>query len=291
LDAWLEVARNGSHIEAGSSLARDDIDLAFRPVSQLAWAGLVSAVDHLAAFRDVWLKAGNSHPYADLTLLRSALLSSAITVHLLDDTPGVNRKERCRRGALAAVLELTDERNFLQRAVGLPNATDPGSGHAERTSRVDELLASAKEAARKFGATNKELRYGLAATDAVRTAGRVVSRQDSRAQAEELSAGVLTLWSRGSGAAHGRLWPYMYGAEPIDAGIRLSVDNVMAIFSAAMLVIHQGWRLWDLRRTDHLSDIGRSTENEAPSGRERDAFGIVRDSAAGWDSRQEAMSR
>lgn len=162
MNAWLEVARHGSTIETGSSLARDDTLLPFRPLSQLAWAGLVSAADHLAAFRDVWLTARNSHPYADLTLGRSALLSCAITVHLLDDTPGVSRKERCRRGALAAIAELNDEHNFLQRAVGLPGANDTGSGHTERTARVDELLASAREAARGFGATKTELRNGLA---------------------------------------------------------------------------------------------------------------------------------
>ena len=101
LPEWEDRVRKAPVVQPGSSL---DGDVQVFPDGvNAAWLNMTVAVDHLTVLRELWLKTGVVHAFADATLLRAALLAASTAVYLLDDSPGVSRQDRVRRGAGRAV--------------------------------------------------------------------------------------------------------------------------------------------------------------------------------------------
>lgn len=82
LEWWRERERHEYTPTEGSELAVDDEDWPWWRLSQLAFAGLASARQHLDAVRVHYAETG-PYPLADPTLMRSALLGAAQAAWLL----------------------------------------------------------------------------------------------------------------------------------------------------------------------------------------------------------------
>jgi hypothetical protein len=253
LPAWDDRTRQPPDVEPGSSLD-GDIKI-YSNVAAIAWQGLTSAVDHLKALRDLWMTAGSVHAFADATLLRAALLSAATTVYLLDDSPGVARRDRVKRGALAAV---SDHRDHLRHQSGMTEMTATlgeaaTATHQALITRLQEWIARAEHVARDHGATREEIRRGLVDTTSIVQAGRVISRHESREQQIRLESGIRAVWQKGSADAHARTWQTMtrrnLAGSPL---LRADIPELINGLNAATLVLNEAWRLWDQRRINHL---------------------------------------
>ncbi len=254
LPAWDERTREPADAEPGSSL---DGDIKIYPnVAAIGWQGITSAVDHLKALRDLWMTAGSVHAFADATLLRAALLAAATTVYLLDDSPGIARRDRVKRAALAA---LSDHRDHLWHQTAMTEMTatlgeKATATHQRLITRLREWASRAEQVAREHGATQKELRNGLVATDCIVRAGHVISRHQPPEQQIWLQSGLRAVWQKGSADAHARTWQTMSRRNPDGSPLlRADVPELMNGLNAATLVLNEAWRLWDVRRVNHLA--------------------------------------
>ena len=254
LPAWDERTRTRPDVQPGSSL---DGDLkAYPHLAAIATQGTTSAVHHLKAVRDLWMTAGTVHTFAAATLLRAALLAAAIAVFLLDDSPGVTRRERIKRAALAA---LTDHRDHLwhQTAMAEMTATlgeDATAAHQDLIANLRHRVAEAEHVGREHGATKKEIGKGLVDTACIVRAGRVLSRHQPPAEQVRLEAGLRAVWQKGSADAHARTWQTTPRRNP-DGGplLRADIPEVMTGLNAATLVLNEAWRLWELRTVNYLA--------------------------------------
>lgn len=254
LPAWDERTRQPAEAEEGSSL---DGDIKIYPnVAALAWQGITSAVDHLKALRDLWMTAGSVHAFADATLLRAAVLAAATSVYLLDDSPGIARRDRVKRAALAS---LSDHRDHLWHQTAMTELTatlgeEATAAHQALIGRLQQWEAHANQVAREHGATQMERRNGLVATDCIVAAGQVISRHQPPEQQIRLQTGLRAVWQKGSADAHARTWQTMTRRDPDGTPLlRADISELMNGLNAATLVLNEAWRLWDARRVNHLN--------------------------------------
>jgi hypothetical protein len=213
-------------------------------------------VDHLKALRDLWDDASTVHAFAGATLLCGALLAAATPVYLLDDNPGVGRSARVKRGALAA---LRDHRDHLWHQTAMSELTatlgeEAVAAHQGLIGPLQEWTARAERVAREHGATQKEIRSGLVATECSVQAGRVLSRHQRPEEQIRLESALRAVWQKGSADGHSRTWQTMTRRNPAGGPV-LSADILELVngLNAATLVLNEGWRLWDLRRVNHLA--------------------------------------
>lgn len=197
----------------GSELAEDDSDWRWTPVSQVAFTGMGAARDHLQAVR-VHIEAGELFPFAQQTLLRTAILAAAQGVWVLAPN---DREERLRRARTFAYENLKQHLVFLRDLQGLspaPHAgTDAVERHAaQRRTELADLRAAAGQGAQP-----------LNATDVIQKA--VLATWGS----PELATEARVEWRRGSGAAHGLPWSVL-GRQGTRAGA--ADEDGMATFHA-----------------------------------------------------------
>jgi hypothetical protein len=152
----------------GSELPEDDSDWQWTPVSQVAFTGMGAARDHLQAVR-VHIEAGELFPFAQQTLLRTAILSAAQGVWVLapDD-----RAERLSRARTFAYENLEQHQVFLLDLQGLaptPHAgTDAVERHAaQRRAELADLRAAAGQGVQPLNATDV-IQKAVLATGAAR---------------------------------------------------------------------------------------------------------------------------
>lgn len=277
LPTWRERAAGEEPVEPGSSLAAEDLALPVLPVSHLAWMNLLAAVDHLQALRDLWMGTKSLHAFASNTLLRSAILTASTCVYLLDDSPGVTRRERQMRAGLAAVSDFEDALQFHKAASvladSLGHAAVQASGRG--AAALDQRVDMARAAAKANGATAAQVRGGLKAYLCVKTAAQVLGRTSpGTGDRQVITVGLNTIWQQGSADAHGRYWQWQQRSRlkvtPHEDSLRMTVaanlDEVVMGLQAAFLVTNECWRLWDLRRLDHRRHTAGQTPT-APTGR------------------------
>lgn len=188
LDAWRLRLSTPFQPAPGSELATDDSDWLPTPVSQIAVAAAGAARDHLQAVR-VQIDARNLFPYAQMTLIRTAMLAAAQAVWVFAPAASSQRIERART---LAKQEYEQHLLFLTDLMALaPADKNTASVHQHVSQRLAQL--DAKRAAdgqrAKFEATRTVELAALATWGSTQTA---------------LEAKVE--WRRGSGAAHGLLW-------------------------------------------------------------------------------------
>lgn len=106
----------------------------------------------------------------------------------------------------------------------------------------------------RAAASHKELCNGLVATDCIVQAGRVISRHQPPEQQIRLESGLRAVWQKGSADAHARTWETMTRRNPDGSPLlRADISELMNGLNAATLVLNEAWRLWDVRRVNHLA--------------------------------------
>ena len=188
--------------EPGSELAEDDADWKWMPVSQVAFAGIGAARDHLQAVR-IHVEAGEYFPFAQQTLIRTAMLAAAQAVWVLapDD-----RAERVKNARTFAYENYSKHLVFLRDLQSLAPVTHEGTDAVERRAaqRRDELAA--------VRAADGQASLRLTPTDVIPAA--VHATWGNREKATE----SRVEWRRGSGAAHGLPWSVLGREETRQAG-------------------------------------------------------------------------
>ena len=254
LPEWENRVRKSPVVHPGSSL---DGDVQVSPDgANAASLNMTVAVDHLSVLRELWLKAGVVHAFADATLLRAALLAASTAVYLLDDSPGVTRQERIRRGALTALSDHRDHRRHQQGLAELTKLLGEQSvaAHTSLLEQLQALETHADSVAGEAGANKEQRRKGLVATECIVLAGRVTARHETGQTRLLIESGIRAVWQKGSADAHGRSWQTMIRVRSRDNDPRLSasVSEVVTGLHTAALVLGQAWRIWDLRSVQYL---------------------------------------
>lgn len=236
-------------VEPGSSLAADDALESGYLLSTVVWYGITTAMDHLLLAADDLTNADAPlRPSAFFTVTRAALLGASQSVWILTGS----RTERLNRARSV----MADERKL--HAVFLSDYTkDPAL--AEDVSA--ESLAQAEAMVKRLDKDRKRL---LSARAADGYSGTFTSTAMMREAAEHLAGrddwqrrALAYEWRMSSAAAHARMWPFHVRpteSTPLPGGggeiRRLSSSLLEAVqsFGAAVLMLNEAWRLWDLRR-------------------------------------------
>jgi hypothetical protein len=204
--------------EPGSELADDDADWRWMPVSQVAVTSMGAARDHLQAVR-VHVDAGEFFPFAQQTLLRTAMLAAAQAVWVLAPD---QRPERIRNARTIAHENYAKHLTYLRDLQALSPAPHAGTDAVARhaAQRRDELAG--------LRAADGQERLPLTPTDVIQAAVRAT--WGSREMATE----ARVEWRRGSGAAHGLSWSVLGRPDTRQAGAS-DPDGVAAFAAGASL--------------------------------------------------------
>lgn len=189
LDEWGTALQTPFIPEAASELEVDDREFRPMPLSQVAWMGLGSNRDHLQAIR-VQIEVGELFPFAQLSLVRSALIGAAQAVWILapDESSVRLTRSRCVIAHMYA-----QHSKYLDRLRGIaPEPHAPTELVAEHVrQRHAEIVAQR---------TKVGERADLNTTNMIETAAW--SAFGSQALVDE----VDTIWRLASGATHGFAW-------------------------------------------------------------------------------------
>lgn len=235
--------------EPGSDLHCDDLVDALRTYSpsQLSYAALGSARDHLGSFHE-HVQNRQLHPFADQSLLRTAISSSANACWLLAPA---TMEQRVKRARCFAAETLKYHVQYLKNTAGFVGLTPTEQSRnlevltaaQDVQSRLSELRADADERT----TFNQTAVIEVAVSDAFKT-------QDGNA----LSREALAEWQRSSGAAHGLSWSIL--GIPSTRQVSDTDNNGVATFAAggsfasvvnahqlALLLSKHAWQLFDQR--------------------------------------------
>lgn len=233
----------------GSSLADEDRTFPVMPVSQVAYNGLVSAVEHLDYFRSSFQTTGRLYPAANYTVIRSALMGSAQAVWVLGPPTS---EARIGHALEIAIDSYNQERKRVGAATEL---TAEQQGVAEKLiGTLDARLDAAAAVAAGMGKDTANIRkWKLDMTRVIAEAVALVFLDDNP-DAELLRSGAGMLWRSQSGHAHGtpgsRLSLINRDDIVSDGGAHWgaatsSFEQVATAFTAATLITNEAWRLYD----------------------------------------------
>lgn len=189
LDDWRDRLGTVYTPQPGSELAADDADWPALPLSQVAVGSMGAAKDHLQAVR-VLIEAREVFPYAQASLVRTALLSAGQAVWLLapDD-----RAERLKNARTLTAHIHDQHLHFLHDLQDL--APSPHSG----TDAVEQhVTLRSQQLTQQRAADGQKAKFN--ATEVIQTAALAAWGK------ADLAKEAKAEWRRGSGAAHGLLW-------------------------------------------------------------------------------------
>ena len=196
VDVWQQRAQDQPpRIVQGSSLAGDQRDMEPVNLGQLAWYSIVVSVEHLNYFFEGVRRDRTLFPSVQMTILRTAHLSSSKAVWLLSD------KSRSIRQARAAEVYGDD----LREQLAMVNTTYLPDGHAEAMAeKFKRTLIERQENLQvildRTASRQRAKHCRVNNTEIVIAAGKIVHSDNSDAQ-----GGVSLLWRTGSAAAHGNI--------------------------------------------------------------------------------------
>lgn len=240
LDRWGQRVAAPYRPQPGSDLADDDADWSSLPLSQVAVSSIAAARDHLQAVR-IHLEVRQVFPFAQASLLRTALLSAAQAVWLLAPADRDQRIERAR----TLTLHIYDQHLRFLRDLQA-RATTP---HAD-TDAVERLVAERFDRlTRRRDADGQRARFN--ATDVIEAAALAAWGRPDLALEAKIE------WRSGSGAAHGLLWS-LFGqrgtrpGQPDAAGMATfqaggAVDDLANPYFAAYRLLAHAFTLLDQR--------------------------------------------
>jgi hypothetical protein len=243
LETWRLRAHHEWLPDPNTELAADDEDWPWWRLSQLAVAGLAAGREHLSAVT-YHLSRGEAFPFADRTLVRTAILGGAQAVWLL--TPD-DRPARVKRARTMAADVYSKHGVYLSDlsivAGGEHSGTEVVKAHVEQRAR--QLQAVRDDAGQ---------RGELQPTHVIEQAVR-------EALGDEYVVEARTEWRRGSGAAHGLPWAVLGGpsteqvGEPDEHGMATHVagggwEPIANGYMLAYQLLRRGWQLLERRGRD-----------------------------------------
>lgn len=252
VEGWAKLTRTVPQTPtAGSSLAKDDAFFPPQPPSHLAYAGMVTATEHLELFRIAFLASRTLYPSAYFTLLRSALMGSAQAIWVLRASPRTKRVEN----ALRLVRDdLKQRKGMLQEP---PATIDLDAGALEGArDRLAEWLGWVQDAAGRIGLDRSAVpAWRLSMTDVIKKAGELVHRGSEDDAA--IQYGTSLMWRMQSGHAHGTPSARLTQIRPEEVIKRLdgtnwakattSMADVGTAASAAVMLLDEAWKTYDNR--------------------------------------------
>ena len=239
--------QRADEIQAGSSLLKDDEVTSPYLMSHAVRGALVSAVDHLDAFRALIQDAHVVHARGTLTLLRAALENAALAVWLLGPA---NRNERVLRRLRLQWADFNDG-HYVGRLF-----------EDEPTPSLDDRRVKLQAIARERGLTDEQFALVAARPVTFSSIVETATRESAFLQLDVRTA--MFCWMAASGIAHARQWVVLSpvlqrtkvpGAPEGSQGLLLSASDKMLTMAAgaAVVMTAKGWRLLDERRTSHLA--------------------------------------
>ncbi|SMO92231.1 hypothetical protein SAMN06273567_107164 [Geodermatophilus aquaeductus] len=209
---WEPLVEDPPAPAPGSPLAGDDRAWSLLPASTVAWLGLVSAIEHLAAARRLMQETRTMMPSPYMSLIRPALMGAAQTLWVL--LPPL-RAERVRRQLIVAHEEFQESRHLAREALEPPlrdklplKAVQAAKGQLARaTERQTNTAAELQRRGHTLSKVNM--------TDVIKEAAAYVAAADPWSH-----QAIRSSWRIASGDAHGKLWPMLHraartpGAEP-----------------------------------------------------------------------------
>lgn len=210
-------------VVASSTLLGRDAAAGFREVVDIAWHGIVTAVDHLLLIRDAGLEQVPARVLSVPTAARGALLSGCRTVWLLSSETEKERRER------AAGIALED----LAQEAGATKAMRP---FFPDDDDIEQKLRDAAQA--RADLTTRCAEAGLKPskvtdTDMIAAAAEFLSRD-----VEEIHGALVISWRTLSGFAHG----YRWAGTP--AVTKPSVSDVVSAVAVGAIATNSAIRLF-----------------------------------------------
>lgn len=232
-----------------SPLVGDDKAWPMLPGSLVAWMGLASAIDHLAACRRLMEASRAMMPSPYMSLARPALMGGAQTLWVL--LPG-RREERVRRQLLVAHEEFMESRHLAREALEQPlRSRLPADAVRSAQRQLDEATERQTETAAELNRRGHKVAK-VNMTNVVKEAAEHVHADEAWAY-----QAVRSSWRIASGDAHGKLWPMLHRATrlPSDgSGYRLlrdgpNIEQVGMVIGAAFQVTQAALSLFQERCT------------------------------------------
>lgn len=237
--------RNSVRIARGSDLKQPPvIPGRNHRTSVLAWRALATAGEMAGhAFTTVTLTSGGVHTKPFLALSRTALVSAARALYLLEPDSADERKFHTLQ---LYVKEFKDIKSVIDEWEKGGGTVTPRLAR-QRTKALDGLghCGKALEALRK-PAGSHQTDTGILTEASKHLAGGTV---------HEPRTNVFTMWHLSSGVAHGRSWPWDdLGLEHHDIHTQVAVmwSNPLGLMNAA-------WDLWNRRRAIDHTYLDRHT--------------------------------
>jgi hypothetical protein len=177
---------------AGSTLAEDDTIFPPFTLSQLAWQGLCSGVDHLDLFASALVATRTGYPSAYFTLSRAGVVGAAHALWLLDG----DRAQRQRRALRMAHEDYRQERAAMADIKRLmPGAAELATSRIEQlTQRMGEVVTAGAGLGMTAQSFKKKINDGQIIEDMAR-------RFATGPEANDLIAAYVVMWRQHSGAA------------------------------------------------------------------------------------------
>lgn len=253
--AWSPRIAAPDAVEPGSSLAGDDKELVSAPVRTAAWSGLLSAVDHLALMTDLRGEDGlTMRPTSLYTPARAALLGASQAVWVLG---GATRAIRRARALAIAEDERAQHRKFLWDYTN--DAYAKANFSQEIMAEMDDLAARLTVEISRIRALQKDYpKIDSDATSMMRDAAEHLTKGGETGD-QWMRFALAYEWRVASAAAHGRSWPvFVRNTEKTKTAsgelrsFTTTAGELGRAVGAATLMTSEAWRLWDLRRVNHL---------------------------------------
>jgi len=225
-----------------SSLASDDQATAPWQLSHAVVRALVGSVDNLDVLRSMVFTAREVYSNAPFTLIRGAIEGAATVAWLLAPK---NRNERVLRQLRLQYSDYLDASKVLDSRK--KNKDDDPYGMKDKMQRLQTLAKS-----RGFLQDEVSLVAArpVAYSSIVETAG---------GDTEVGSALALMSWRVCSGFAHNKLWSTLAVLDydevqsategVLDLHVRVSDSNLLMLSRVAVVMLADGWRLYDRQRS------------------------------------------
>lgn len=245
LTEWRPMLQSPVPVGKGSSLYDDDQVYPEHPASQVAWAGIASAIDHLDLLLSSWRATGNTHPYAHRSVARQVLVGGAQAIWVLEGS----WKDRIGRALRVAWDDLRSYEGMVNAGEGLAGST------AETVKKSRERIAERKDklknAAAMVGLSNTKLRDRPTAEEMVEKAAHHI--QLVKPGVEPVKAFRLVLRQQ-NGFTHAMQWSSLTAVKSYrmtDTGqigeVRTSIEDLVFAASAGMLVVQRAIEMFRSR--------------------------------------------
>jgi hypothetical protein len=222
LDEWESFVKTPPVVTSGTLLGRD-ADAGFREVVDVAWHGVIAAVDHLLLIRDAGVEQVPARVLSVPTAARGALLSGCRTVWLLSSQSEQERRER----AAGIALEDLEQKEGGVKAM---RPFFPDDAEIEKQLRdVATARADLRKRCREAGLTPSK----VGDTTMIAAAAEFLSRD-----VEEIHGALVISWRTLSGFAHGYRWT---GTPAVAAP---SVSDVVSAVAVGAIAANSAIRMF-----------------------------------------------